>query len=181
VNVSFFFFFFNCLITSNKSIEIPRVWQIIFIVKERPNQMNGKDLQSRMKILLVDDNPVNVQLGARLLALLGFQVDSATNGYEAVTKACCGSAFDLILMDCKLFLDIFAETDVLPNLICGGPPSLCLFTIGCVLLDSRRPNAGLRWTISDPQDPRIRVTPAESGTQPTGANHRPDHQRERVE
>ncbi|KAA1123338.1 hypothetical protein PGTUg99_009320 [Puccinia graminis f. sp. tritici] len=55
-----------------------------------------------MKILLVDDNPVNVQLGARLLALLGFQVDSATNGYEAVTKACCGSPFDLILMDCQM-------------------------------------------------------------------------------
>ncbi|KNZ49071.1 hypothetical protein VP01_522g3 [Puccinia sorghi] len=53
------------------------------------------------RILLVDDNPINVQLGARLLGLLGYQVDSATNGYEAVSKA-CGSSYDLVLMDCQM-------------------------------------------------------------------------------
>jgi len=56
---------------------------------------------SPRRILLVDDNPINVQLGARLLGLLGYQVDSAANGYEAVSKA-CGSSYDLVLMDCQM-------------------------------------------------------------------------------
>ncbi|KAA1119108.1 hypothetical protein PGT21_015358 [Puccinia graminis f. sp. tritici] len=79
----------------------------------RPSELEGnesrplcaKDPETKKdgprKILLVDDNPINVQLGARLLGLLGYQVDSAANGYEAVTKA-CGSAYDLILMDCQM-------------------------------------------------------------------------------
>ncbi|PLW48395.1 hypothetical protein PCASD_02903 [Puccinia coronata f. sp. avenae] len=57
--------------------------------------------KSPRRILLVDDNPINVQLGARLLGLLGYQVDSAANGHEAVAKA-CGSTFDLVLMDCQM-------------------------------------------------------------------------------
>ncbi|WAQ84478.1 hypothetical protein PtA15_5A48 [Puccinia triticina] len=62
--------------------------------------MGGREAQSR-RILLVDDNPVNVQVGTRLLSLLGYEVDSTTNGSEAVTKA-CGITFDLILMDCQM-------------------------------------------------------------------------------
>ncbi|OAV92343.1 hypothetical protein PTTG_02259, partial [Puccinia triticina 1-1 BBBD Race 1] len=64
---------------------------------DEPEINNG----TQRKILLVDDNPINVQLGARLIGLLGYEVDSAADGYEAVTKA-CGSNFDLILMDCQM-------------------------------------------------------------------------------
>ncbi|MBW0490815.1 hypothetical protein O181_030530 [Austropuccinia psidii MF-1] len=53
------------------------------------------------KILLVDDNFLNVQLGKKLLHVLGYEVEVAFDGFEAIEKAekCeCG----LILMDCQM-------------------------------------------------------------------------------
>ncbi|KAI7954359.1 hypothetical protein MJO28_004759 [Puccinia striiformis f. sp. tritici] len=60
-----------------------------------------KEDQALRKILLVDDNPMNIQSGTRLLSLLGYQVHSASNGHQAIIKA-CATRFDLILMDCHM-------------------------------------------------------------------------------
>jgi signal transduction histidine kinase/ActR/RegA family two-component response regulator len=49
-------------------------------------------------VLLVDDHPVNRQLGVAVLNLLGCTVDLAENGLEAVEAARTGR-YDLILMD----------------------------------------------------------------------------------
>jgi len=52
-----------------------------------------------LKILLVDDNAVNVKLTVRMLCLMGYQdVDVAANGVEAVGRA-LNTPYDLILMD----------------------------------------------------------------------------------
>ena len=50
------------------------------------------------RILIVDDHPINLEIGAALLTLVGFQVDLAENGKQAVEKAEAG-VYDLILMD----------------------------------------------------------------------------------
>ncbi|SFJ06853.1 MASE1 domain-containing protein [Caulobacter sp. UNC279MFTsu5.1] len=50
------------------------------------------------RILLVDDHPMNREVGAALLSLVGCQVETADNGEQAVAKAARGG-FDIILMD----------------------------------------------------------------------------------
>ncbi len=60
--------------------------------------------------LLVEDNPVNQNIGAGMLAALGFGVDIANNGLEAVAL-CDRNRYDLILMDCQMpEMDGFAAT-----------------------------------------------------------------------
>ncbi len=57
--------------------------------------------QYPLRILLVEDNPVNQKWAAKILGKLGYQVDIACNGHIAldlVSKA----AYDLILMDVQM-------------------------------------------------------------------------------
>jgi signal transduction histidine kinase/CheY-like chemotaxis protein len=54
-----------------------------------------------MRILLVEDNPVNLMVGQRLLSVLGTHCDSATNG-EAALLRMSASRYDLVLMDCQM-------------------------------------------------------------------------------
>jgi len=50
------------------------------------------------RILLVDDHPMNREIGAALLTLVGCRVETADNGQQAVAMAARGG-FDIILMD----------------------------------------------------------------------------------
>ena len=52
-------------------------------------------------ILIAEDNPINQKLARRLLEKLGYSVDVADNGREAIQKWSTG-VFDLILMDCQM-------------------------------------------------------------------------------
>ncbi|MGE0439540.1 MAG: response regulator [Gemmatimonadales bacterium] len=54
-----------------------------------------------MRVLLVDDNPVNQKVAAKMLTKLGCHVDLATNGKEAV-EMWQRMPFELILMDCQM-------------------------------------------------------------------------------
>ncbi|MEM9801940.1 MAG: response regulator [Planctomycetota bacterium] len=53
------------------------------------------------RVLVVDDNPVNVRVARHILERKGLVVDDAANGLEAVERALNGS-FDLILMDIQM-------------------------------------------------------------------------------
>ncbi len=53
------------------------------------------------RILVVEDNPVNQKVAARTLERLGFQVDVATNGLEAI-ELIERTAYDVVLMDCQM-------------------------------------------------------------------------------
>ncbi len=67
-------------------------------------------VQSRGKVLVVDDNVVNQKIAARMLERCGCRVDIASNGREAV-EASAHMAYDHIFMDCQMpEMDGFAAT-----------------------------------------------------------------------
>jgi PAS domain S-box-containing protein len=53
------------------------------------------------RVLLVEDNPINQEVVQELLRGVGFMVDSASQGHEAVTMA-SRQAYDLVLMDVQM-------------------------------------------------------------------------------
>ncbi|MEO6155959.1 MAG: ATP-binding protein, partial [Thermomonas sp.] len=64
----------------------------------------------KTKILLVEDNPVNLMVAQRLLQVLGYECETAGNGQVAVEKMQAGN-FDLVLMDCQMpVLDGYSAT-----------------------------------------------------------------------
>ena len=62
------------------------------------------------RVLLVEDNPVNREVATGMLELLGYRVDSAENGRQALERSETVS-YDLILMDCQMpVMDGFTAT-----------------------------------------------------------------------
>lgn len=55
----------------------------------------------RERVLLAEDNPVNLELTRAMLKTLGLKVDTALNGREAL-NALRQNPYDLILMDCQM-------------------------------------------------------------------------------
>ncbi|GAB1392812.1 hypothetical protein MASR1M60_09750 [Rhodocyclaceae bacterium] len=55
-----------------------------------------------LSVLLVEDNPVNRQLGIRLLEKWGHRVLLAMDGQEAVDKVCADESIDVVLMDIQM-------------------------------------------------------------------------------
>jgi signal transduction histidine kinase/ActR/RegA family two-component response regulator len=53
------------------------------------------------RLLLVEDNPINQKVACLMLHKLGYQVDVASNGLEALS-AFASARYDLILMDCVM-------------------------------------------------------------------------------
>ena len=73
--------------------------------------MNDKNPENEpLRILLVDDMPMNLDLAVRLLTRRGHQVTAVENGQRAV-EAFQKEAFDVILMDLQMpILDGFQAT-----------------------------------------------------------------------
>ena len=62
------------------------------------------------KVLLAEDNPVNVEVASAMLESLGLDVSRACNGQEAL-HTLQSDDFDLVLMDCQMpVMDGFAAT-----------------------------------------------------------------------
>ncbi len=58
-------------------------------------------LERPHRILLVEDNPVNLKIGLKLLEKMGLRADAAGNGKEAL-DALRDLPYDLVLMDCQM-------------------------------------------------------------------------------
>ena len=65
------------------------------------------------RVLLAEDNPVNIEVAKAMLESLDLQVDCARNGAEALAMVRSG-AFDAVLMDCQMpVMDGFAATSAI--------------------------------------------------------------------
>lgn len=60
------------------------------------------DSTSKNKILLVEDNPINIKLAVSMLERLGLHVTVAKNGQEAIDLVESGIEINLILMDLQM-------------------------------------------------------------------------------
>jgi len=61
----------------------------------------GPQLQTGLRVLVVDDNPANRDLVQAVLKPFGFEVSTAQDGAEAITMA-RSTSFDVILMDMRM-------------------------------------------------------------------------------
>jgi len=66
-----------------------------------------------LKILLVDDNEINIKLGRKVFEKLGYEVRTAFDGKEAV-EICQNNQFDIIFMDLRMpVLNGFEATELI--------------------------------------------------------------------
>ncbi len=92
------------------------------------------------KILLVEDNALNLEIETELLSDLGFTIDTAVNGQIAVEKvrASAVGEYDLILMDIQMpVMDGWEAARAirsLPNSVLAGIPMIAL-SANCFLSD----------------------------------------------
>lgn len=62
----------------------------------------GEDLPSSLpRVLVAEDNPVNLAIATEMLEILGYAVDTAADGSEALAAA-MANRYGLILMDCQM-------------------------------------------------------------------------------
>jgi two-component system sensor histidine kinase/response regulator len=109
---------FNCLadllgegpnMAQLPNVEESRKRRLLPPVASSPSSATGAAGQPG-RILIVEDNVVNQQLAMVLVRKLGYDVDLATTGVEAI-KASDQIRYDLILMDCQLpEMDGYAAT-----------------------------------------------------------------------
>ena len=57
--------------------------------------------QLKGRLLLVEDNPINLTVAQRLISLTGLHCDTAENGEQALEKLSLGH-YDIVLMDCQM-------------------------------------------------------------------------------
>ncbi|HJV74148.1 MAG TPA: response regulator [Noviherbaspirillum sp.] len=60
-----------------------------------------KNMPAGARILVAEDNPVNLHIAIRMLEKLGYAPDAVVDGLEAFNRH-CKSAYDLLLMDCEM-------------------------------------------------------------------------------
>ena len=63
------------------------------------NDKETIDLYKGKKVLIVDDNKLNIKVGIRVLSNFGFIIDECYDGLECLNKIKQGNTYDLILMD----------------------------------------------------------------------------------
>ncbi|HEX7764706.1 MAG TPA: response regulator [Cellvibrio sp.] len=75
--------------------------QLDLHIKDLRDQEDEEALRPTASVLLVDDNPANLQLASELLRGLNTQVVQASNGKQAI-EACQHQEFDVIFMDIQM-------------------------------------------------------------------------------
>ena len=68
-------------------------------LNEYPKESEGPSYFSGKKILIVDDNQLNIKVAKRALQDFNFIIDECYDGVECLNKVVNGNEYDLILMD----------------------------------------------------------------------------------
>ncbi|HZT29933.1 MAG TPA: response regulator [Bryobacteraceae bacterium] len=106
----------------------------------------------RFHLLVAEDNPVNQRVSVALLTKLGYLVDTASNGLEAVEKA-RAHPYDAVLMDCQMpDMDGYQATGEIRRLEGGSRRTLIIaLTAGATNADQLAClNAGMDDYVSKP-------------------------------
>lgn len=110
-----------------------------------------------LRVLLVEDNPINQQIAAELLISAGITVELANNGRIAVEKVESGNSYDIVLMDLQMpEMDGYAATAAIrANPSCATLPILAM--TAHVMAEERALclKAGMNAHIAKPIDPDI--------------------------
>ncbi|MET0980923.1 MAG: response regulator [Telluria sp.] len=126
---------FACLGTRPRGVTAPAAQ---FLPPPPPQRGEGKPRVRR--VLLAEDNPVNVEVAKAMLESLGLQAHVAQNGFEAL-DAVRSNNFEAVLMDCQMpVMDGFAATAAIrrEELDAGRPRTLPVIAITANALQGDR-------------------------------------------
>jgi two-component system, sensor histidine kinase and response regulator len=90
---------YNCLITTLCIADEPDQCRVLAI--EEPARSQVQKRYDSYRILVVDDNSINLKVALKMLTMHGFNTGTATNGQEAIQMLSTKS-FDLVLMDIQM-------------------------------------------------------------------------------
>ena len=77
------------------------------------SQSEGDPSSRKLRVLLVEDNPINQKIASKLLAHMGYSVNIADNG-QAALDSMKREPCDIILMDCQMpVMDGFTATRII--------------------------------------------------------------------
>ena len=109
---------------------------------------------SGLRILLVEDEPVNQEVASELLRAAGHQVELAANGKEAVDRA-RNRSYDLVLMDMQMpVMDGLAATQAMRKMAAFAETPIIAMTANAFSADRDRCiAAGMNDFIPKPVDP----------------------------
>ena len=77
-------------------------------------QANGATM-SKKRILIVDDNKINIKVARRALEEFNYEIDECYDGAECLEKINSGEKYDLILMD--IMMPVMDGEEALRNLL----------------------------------------------------------------
>ncbi len=135
-----------------------------------PGTAGSADRLAGVRVLLVEDNPINQQIAREFLETQGAIVAAAMNGKEAVDllaeKDC---RFDLILMDIQMpVMDGLAATKLIrENPLLGKIPIIALTAHALISDKQRCIDAGMNDYVSKPIDLELLLSTLERWIQPT--------------
>lgn len=81
------------------SVQVPNVVASTYIPELENSSLQSRNLEEEVRILVVDDEPINQQVLKNHLADQGFNIYQAMNGYEAIEQIERNDSFDLVLLD----------------------------------------------------------------------------------
>ena len=82
----------------NKANRSEEANSVLAPIINRDANSNNSPFAGR-KILIVDDNKLNIKVAIRALSSFNFEIDDALSGQECIDKIKAGNKYDLILMD----------------------------------------------------------------------------------
>ena len=82
----------------NKANRSEEANSVLAPIINKDSNSNNSPFAGR-KILIVDDNKLNIKVAIRALSSFNFEIDDAMSGQECLDKIKAGNQYDLILMD----------------------------------------------------------------------------------